>query len=227
MNVLVGGKWMTVEITRKRMKNVVLRIKDDHTLRVSCPYGTSEAFIEGFIQSHEKWILKTQLHQQRNEIINREGVNGPIIYWLGEKKYVQYEEGKRNNVIVDGDILTFYLKETTDEMIAKTFRKKAASVIEGMINERRYEWDEAICFLHQIAIPNISVRYMKSRWGVCYPQKKQITISSRLIHYPSVCLDAILLHEYAHLLVPNHSKDFYNLIESYMPNYREYEKLLK
>jgi predicted metal-dependent hydrolase len=36
----------------------------------------------------------------------------------------------------------------------------------------------------------------------------------------------VLLHEYAHLLEANHSKRFYAIIESYMPEYKIYRKLL-
>jgi len=41
------------------------------------------------------------------------------------------------------------------------------------------------------------------------------------------CLDYVLLHEYAHLLVPNHSKKFYDLVGSFMPDYRESIRLLR
>ena len=68
---------------------------------------------------------------------------------------------------------------------------------------------------------------MKSRWGVCFPNKHSITLSTRLIHYPVECFEYVLLHEYAHFLVPNHSKEFYEVIEKYMPDYKERIKKMR
>ena len=40
-------------------------------------------------------------------------------------------------------------------------------------------------------------------------------------------IDAVVVHELSHIVYPNHSKDFYKLIEKYMPNYKELDKYLK
>ena len=40
-------------------------------------------------------------------------------------------------------------------------------------------------------------------------------------------IDAIIVHELCHIVHPNHSKYFYNLVETYIPNYKEIDKYLK
>ncbi|MBQ9046439.1 MAG: M48 family metallopeptidase [Solobacterium sp.] len=227
MEVLIGGKTVPVEIQRKRMKNMYLRVRPDGSIFVTCPYHVDERTVRDFVLSREAWILKVRLQQARTEVINREGVSGPIIYWLGEKKYVRYLEGSRDSCEIDGDILTFRLKEETDERIRRTFRKTAARALEAMIAEHRSEWDEKICMPAGIPYPEISVKYMTSRWGVCYPSKHRITLSTRLIHYPEVCMEAVLLHEYVHFLAPDHSDRFYRYVYRFMPDYDIYDKMLK
>ena len=93
--------------------------------------------------------------------------------------------------------------------------------------EFRPAYDTCICRNHHLQLPVITVRDMRSRWGSCTPSKGTIRISSRLIHYPEECLQYVLLHEYAHLLQANHSRAFYKIVQTYMPDYKEREKLLK
>ena len=80
---------------------------------------------------------------------------------------------------------------------------------------------------HFLKEPEISIRYMTSKWGVCYPQKAKIVLSTRLIHYPVECMEYVLLHEYVHFLVPNHSRTFYDTVRRHMPDYAFRKKLLK
>ena len=72
----------------------------------------------------------------------------------------------------------------------------------------------------------MKIRNMTSKWGSCMPHTGEITMNLSLIHYPLECIDYVLLHEYVHLIVPNHSKRFYQLIEYHMPNYKKYKSML-
>lgn len=47
------------------------------------------------------------------------------------------------------------------------------------------------------------------------------------MRYPDEAIDYVIVHELAHIKHKNHSKAFYALIEKYLPDYKEREKLLK
>ena len=64
------------------------------------------------------------------------------------------------------------------------------------------------------------------RFGSC-SGRNSICFSYRLMRYPEPFIDYVVLHELAHIKHHNHSKDFYALVEKYMPDYREREKLGK
>lgn len=50
----------TIEVTRKRIKNMYLRVKDtDGTLSVSAPYGMGDTEIRKFVESKSDWIERT------------------------------------------------------------------------------------------------------------------------------------------------------------------------
>lgn len=77
-----------------------------------------------------------------------------------------------------------------------------------------------------IAFPQVKIRYMTSRWGSCQPARGVITLNSRLIDAPRRCAEYVVLHEFAHFIHPNHSKQFYALVESMMPDWREWRQAL-
>ena len=63
-----------------------------------------------------------------------------------------------------------------------------------------------------------SVRYVTNqnfRYGSCSPADGTIRISSALAEMPRWVRDYVLLHELAHLVEPNHSKNFWALVNRY------------
>jgi len=72
----------------------------------------------------------------------------------------------------------------------------------------------------------IRITSAKTRWWSC-SYKKNLNFSYRLMKLPPDIIDYIIIHELAHLKHMNHSKKFWNCVESMMDNYKEKEKFLK
>jgi hypothetical protein len=53
------------------------------------------------------------------------------------------------------------------------------------------------------------------RWGSCTPMTGAIRLSSRLQRFPGWVADYVLIHELAHLLVPDHSAAFWDLVDRF------------
>jgi predicted metal-dependent hydrolase len=226
MELYIAGKQRNVLITKKRMKNLVLRVDENGDLKVSCPYHVTEKQIKDFILEKESWILKTE-QVQKNKIEKiLTGVDGKNATWMGKKYSVSFEKANRNFILFKEDEMIFFLEEITQENIESTFYKEAGKYLLKMIQERRDDLDECICRNNNKPIPRITIKYMTSRWGSCTPSKNHISMSLRLIHFPKECLEYVLLHEYAHILVPNHSKAFYDVVRQYMPEYKKYSDYL-
>ena len=75
--------------------------------------------------------------------------------------------------------------------------------------------------------PNkITIKQIKYAWGSC-SSKKNITLNLELIKYSQEAIRYVILHELCHIKYMNHSKDFWNLVEKYMPNYKLVKKEFK
>lgn len=72
----------------------------------------------------------------------------------------------------------------------------------------------------------ITIRDQKTRWGSC-SASGTLSFSFRLMMAPPRVLDYVVVHELCHLTYMNHSKDFWNMVESILPDYKEHRKWLK
>jgi len=75
--------------------------------------------------------------------------------------------------------------------------------------------------------PNkILFRKMRARWGSCHVKSKVLIFNKALRYLPEDLIEYVVLHEMAHLIVPNHSKNFRDLICQYDKRAHEKENLL-
>jgi hypothetical protein len=80
--------------------------------------------------------------------------------------------------------------------------------------------------LMQLYPQAVTITGARTRFGSC-SGKNRICFSWRLMQYPKEAVDYVVVHELAHIQHKNHSKDFYALVEQYLPDYRQREKMLK
>ncbi len=72
----------------------------------------------------------------------------------------------------------------------------------------------------------MTITSAKTRFGSC-SSAKNICFSYRLMLYPEKAREYVIVHELCHLVHMNHSRQFYALLESYLPDYKERKRLLK
>lgn len=73
---------------------------------------------------------------------------------------------------------------------------------------------------------SVRITSAEKRFGSC-SGKNSLCFSWRLMAYPTEAVEYVVVHELAHIKHHNHSSAFYSLIEKYMPDYKERQKLLK
>ena len=80
--------------------------------------------------------------------------------------------------------------------------------------------------LHNFVYNRVSIRKQKTRWGSC-SSKNNINLNANLLHLPSELMDYVLLHELVHTRVKDHSKDFWDELNTIVPNARQVDRRLK
>lgn len=65
----------------------------------------------------------------------------------------------------------------------------------------------------------VSIRQYRARWGSCN-NRGEVSFNYLLMMTPLFVIDYVIVHELCHLKFLNHSKDFWQLVETYSPDYK-------
>lgn len=233
-----GGREIQWTLTRKKVKNVNLRVKPDGTVRISANTRVSVKFIEDFILKNAEFIFSAldrfavKSAAPALPKASEDFQNGDTVCYLG-KNYTL-------SIVVDNSI-SYAAQENAsllgDELkVTVRYENRAGRVLEKFYAEETRKLFETLnrrtrlMFLakgYSVDGAELKIREMKSRWGSCHIADKKIVMNSRLMLYPEVCAAYVFVHEYAHFIVPNHSADFYAVVGNVMPNYRVCMEMLK
>ncbi len=213
----------------RRARHLRIRIKPFAGVCVSVPVGVSLSAAQDFVQRHKKWIAK---HLQKI----REAEKQAVVYdGRGELRTRRHkldaraaEVGAIHVQLAKGVVRVRYprklplrhprVQSAIQRGLIAAYRIEA----QGYLPER-LRW---LAQLHGFSFNRVFIKNHKSRWGSC-SSRNNINLSLHLMRLPDHLVDYVLLHELAHTRVPNHSADFWKLLESVYPNAKAANKELR
>lgn len=122
-----------------------------------------------------------------------------------------------------------YMTFEENSRLADAESRRLAAMEKRYREAARERFESRVAYYHSITGGNytsITVRDQRSRWGSC-SSRGTLSFNYRLIFAPAAVLDYVVVHELCHLTHMNHSADFWNMVASVMPEYREYRKWLR
>ena len=210
MKIEINGVIYPIEIIYKNNKNIYLRIKDGPKIEITAPLRTSEGTIRDFVSNNINFISKNVVKKAQLQARK----SGKFEY-LGHYYDILYT-GKYGITLTD--TIAYIGKHTN---VDNWYKKEAKEMF------REY-YDECFKNFREASLkPDLKIRKMKSKWGVCNVTNNTITLNQELIKLEPACLIYVIYHELSHLKHHNHSKDFWKLVELYVPNYKEIRKQMR
>lgn len=208
------------ELVIKPVKNINMHLDPTKGIVVSANQYVPVHKIDQFVSEKVDWILS-----QQKKIVARMKVNNPRTHfmYLGVNYPILFVESKHGSVKFTADTVTVYAScEEAIESVLNNFLKQVAmkrfpDEIKRVYERMRQDY--------MIPYPTLKIRKMKTRWGSCMTKKHVITLNVNILHYDLKFLEYVTIHEFAHFIQPNHSKQFYYVIEKYMPDYKKCAKL--
>lgn len=202
----------SVKRSSKRTK-VTITIERDREIVVHAPNHASDETIARIVESRRRWIYeKTQHSQKYTDRIHPPGkelVNGESALYLGRSYRIEVVGKEMESIRFDQRFLIpaslarhgksamrdWYIaraKERILPRVVKQARELGATFGQARIVDSRY------------------------RWGSC-TVRDNINLNWRLIKAPIFVVDYVIAHELAHLLEPNHTPRFWNIVKTQVP----------
>jgi predicted metal-dependent hydrolase len=211
-------------LTRKKVKNINLRVKNNGTVTVSANNRVSIEFLDRFVIKNADFIMKALIKiKGRHEVYLHPElyIDGESILIFGKTFTLCIIEDVKNIAYVLGDKLFISVKDKNDIDLKKRVLNKFLSdlckktVLD--VCKRVYPRFSS----NGIAFPEIKFRKMKSKWGSCQYLKGIITFNTHLVHASVKCIEFVVVHEFLHFIYADHSKQFHNAMSNYMPHWKE------
>jgi predicted metal-dependent hydrolase len=95
-----------------------------------------------------------------------------------------------------------------------------------MLNECLAGKMKGWCRKLKLALPEIEIRKMKTRWASCLQKRGKIVFNAALGRVPARCIEYVVVHELTHFEVSNHSRAFVELMDRRLPRWRILRKEL-
>ena len=225
--IILDGREISYELLRKKVKNINLRIKSDGSMFVSASVRVPEKRIEEFLFSNSKCILNAIDKFSSRSVPQVDYSNGEEIKVLGESLKIKVLEGKRNSAFAENGELVLTVKDTSNIEMKK---KTADAFVNEICRAKTLELCEKIYPVFEkmgVKYPTVKFRRMHTKWGICRPERKEVTFSYMLGQVSVECIEYVVYHEFCHFLHPNHSKDFYSCLYSFLPDWKERKKRLE
>ena len=192
-----------IKESKKAVKYLRLKVGQSGEISLSIPLRTKENHILEFLEKNLEWLRKTSAKiKAKNSAKNENQVE-----FLGGN-YELIIDKKASGVSIE----LFSIKAASKADFGRFCDEKAKELLNASIAR----------FAPLIARPinHISFKHMRTRWGSCNKAKGYINLNLDLITKKKEFIEYVVLHELAHLVHANHSKDFYALISKHMPDYK-------
>ncbi len=200
---------LEVVILKKNNKNTYIRIKDDMKIYITTNYFVTKKQVKKILDENY-----TSLQKMLNRVKSQKEKED-IFYYLGEKYDIILMKVEKVEMI--------HQKIYTTDM--KMFNKWYQANMKEIFMDHLTNWYQQ--FEEDLPFPKLKIRKMKTRWGVCNIRDNSVTLNSELMKYDLEKLDYVIVHELSHFIHFNHSKDFWNLVHKYYPEYKRVRRELR
>ena len=208
-------------ITRSNRKTLSLSILKDGQIIVKAPTKMSGSAIEKFIYEKQDWIKQKLAFIENNRQKYDDIISYKKFLLFGNRYELKLADVK--TIQTSQTQMCIYMPKTVtqDKMFTKLknwYKKTAKNILEERVNY--------ISNLVKLQPNSIKITDSKGRWGACN-SKGNISFNFRVVMLEPAVIDYVIVHELCHLVEMNHSKKFWSLVNSFLPNAPELKNKIK
>ena len=223
---LTMGDWEVTRL-RKNVQQMQLAVAPHSEVNLTPPLNKDDKSIPAFVQAHRAW---GHSKEAKMAAIDRlPSYNTGAMHYLFGKCYPLnvIKPARQSKVTHAPKYINIYLGPSMMDdpakgaaaLLDRFYRTQLMRQIPPLL----HKWKAIM----QVAPNEIRIKKMKTRWGTCNLTAKRIWLSLYLAQATSPCIEYVFVHEMVHLFEANHSARFYQLMDTFLPAWRERKKELK
>ena len=206
-------------------KTLGITVTPDGNVCLTAPIHASKNQIEEKLRKRAKWIVKQQSYFRTfgKCAPEKKNISGESHYYLGKQYMLRVTEGKPNSARYKGRYFEVVCtpKSKAAELMKEWYRERAkikfAEIAEPIIQRfKKYGVEPS----------SIYIQSMSNRWGSCTPKGK-IILNIELIKAHKPCIEYVITHELCHLIHRDHTKVFFELLKTEMPDWKRWKRKLE
>lgn len=136
----------------------------------------------------------------------------------------------RLRIVVDPELAFAGVRISSGELVVRTGHDDCRTMCRILrewyvrkANERISERTAYYARIMKEHYHSIRIKDQKTIWGSC-SSRRNLNFSWRIIMAPTQAMDYIIIHELCHLKVMNHSREFWDHVAEFMPDYQKWNE---
>jgi predicted metal-dependent hydrolase len=207
-----------------RVKNVTIKIDRGGKVIVVSPPLIPKFFVNQFVEKHRDWIESKLSAIQKT----RPTQNAVLLFGKEYVKKIAYFSGKPLGIFVSGSEIIANVPEAAHESIewGKKQDQQLVRFLKSTASTYIVTRTAQIAKIMDIKYGSITLREQSSRWGSC-SSRGNLNFNWRLVHAETPIIDYVIIHELAHRVHMDHSRNFWNLVAKFDPDHQIHRGWLK
>lgn len=203
-----------------RSKYVRLSVAPSGILSITAPMYTPLRFIKHFINSSADEIDELLAHHREIYASNMQiGKSHRLEVIESDELKVTYKKPLISvHLTPQHAIESYEIQQLIKPFIVKALRAEAKAYLPRRLTH--------LAEVHGFTYNKTHLSHAKSRWGSC-SSDRTISLNIALMKLDFLLIDYVIIHELAHTKMLNHSKSFWELVETSDPDYKIHRKELK
>ncbi len=206
------------KIIRSKRKTLSLTINENAELIIRAPKRLSIEKIQDFINEKENWINRKK-RLIENQIKDVTSNHNKLLY-LGNLFPMNIEQNASKELFFTGE--EFIANSIEPDSLSLSIKKWYKNKFKEIALPRVAYFANK----HNLMVNQVRIKNQKTMWGSC-SSKNNINLNYLLLMAPMGVIDYVIVHELVHTIHRNHSTDFWDSVESIMPEFQEHKRWLK
>ena len=210
------------EVVYSNRKTIGITVERDRKVVVRAPHQANDGAVRSAIQKKQFWIWRKIRDPQKypNPTTPKEFIAGETFLFLGQQHRVVLTRGKTPTVRLEGD--HFEIAREYRSIGGELFRAWYMLQAKAKLPERIAAFAAAM----GVSYKRIRICDLRYRWASC-TRSGTLTFNWRIIQAPMFVVDYLIVHELAHFLEANHSREFWNIVAVHVPSWERARRWLK